>query len=347
MPYRFQLSALIILGLFTACQDEKASVSIANADTIPVRVAAIHEELLQHQVEASGQFTTEDETFLSFKTGGIIQQIFVREGDNVQQGQLLAKLNPVEINAQVEQASIGLEKAQRDFNRAENLYRDSVATLEQLQNSKSALAIAKQQYQIAGFNQQYTEIRASGTGIVLKKLAQEGQIVGPGTPILQVNGAGKSPWLLKVFVSEADWIRIRKGDPALVITNGSAAALKGHVQSLSEGVDPITGTLWINIKTDQPINNKIAAGIFGKAIINPVMAEKGWRIPYDALLESEGNKAFVFTSRDGKTALKVPVEIGEIENGYVTITSGLEQDTQIIIAGNAYLNNNSLISIKP
>ena len=229
MSYRFQLSALLFISLFSACQDEKASVATVNTDTIPVRIASIQEELLQQEVEASGQFTTEDETFLSFKTGGIIQQIFVREGDNVQQGQLLAKLNPVEINAQVEQAAIALEKAQRDFNRAENLYLDSVATLEQLQNSKSTLAIAKQQYQIAGFNQQYTEIRATGKGIVLKKMAQEGQIVGPGTPILQVNGAGKSPWLLKIFVSEADWTRIRKGDPARVFTNGSTDELNGHV----------------------------------------------------------------------------------------------------------------------
>jgi RND family efflux transporter MFP subunit len=347
MLYRIQLSALIFVSLFTACKQEKTAETIVNSDTIPVRIASIHQELLQQLIEASGQFTTEDETFLSFKIGGIIQQIYVREGDNVKQGQLLAKLNPTEINAQVEQAAIALEKAQRDFNRAEKLYLDSVATLEQLQNSKSALSMAKQQYQVAGFNQQYTEIRASVKGIVLKKLAQEGQIVGPGTPILQVNGAGQSPWILKVFVSEADWSSIRKGDPAIVMSNGSTSPLSGHVQSLSEGVDPLTGTLWVNIKTDQPINNKIAAGIFGKAMITPGIAKKGWRIPYDALLESEGNKGFVFTTRDGKTALKIPVQIGQIEDGYVTITSGLENDSSIIYAGNAYLNHQSLISIKP
>ena len=152
---------------------------------------------------------------------------------------------------------------------------------------------------------------------------------------------------MKIFVSEYDWSRIRKGDPAVVYTNGSTVTFKGHVQSLSEGVDPITGTLWVNIKTDQPINNKVAAGIFGKAQITPGIVEKGWRIPYDALLESEGNKGFVFTTRDGKTAMKIPVQIGEIEHGYVTITSGLENDTSIIIAGNAYLNDQSVIRIKP
>jgi multidrug efflux pump subunit AcrA (membrane-fusion protein) len=131
------------------------------------------------------------------------------------------------------------------------------------------------------------------------------------------------------------------------MSNGSTSPLKGHVQSLSEAVDPITGTLWVNIKTDQPINNKLAAGIFGKAVITPAAAAKGWRIPYDALLEGDGSKGFVFTTRDMKTAEKVAVEIGSIENGYITVTGGLENDKHVIIAGNAYLNNNTPIRIKP
>ncbi|MEY2835858.1 MAG: hypothetical protein RLZZ557_1520 [Bacteroidota bacterium] len=346
MRYRRVLTFSLLALLFSACKDQQATAVAVNSDTVPVRIMAISRELLQQQVEASGQFTTEDETYLSFKAGGIIQQILVREGDVIQQGQLLARLNPLEIQAQVEQAAVALEKAQRDFNRAENLYRDSVATLEQLQNSQSALSIAKQQFQVANFNRQYTEIRSATKGIVLKKLAQEGQIVGPGTPILQVNGAGKSPWMLKVYVSETDWSRLRKGDPAVILGSGqSQAEIKGRVHSLSEGVDPVTGTLWVNIKPDNHIPEKLAAGIFGKALISPTSSLSGWRIPYDALLEGDGQTGYVFTTRDMKTAQKTPVRVGQMENGYVSITGGLENEQHIIIAGNAYLNDKSPIRI--
>jgi|1048.fasta_scaffold01290_4 RND family efflux transporter MFP subunit len=348
MSYRFLFSAILPVSMLMACQDKQINSASINSDTIPVRIITVQEEVLKEKVEASGQFTTEDETLLAFKIGGIIQQVLVREGDYVQQGQLLATLNPAEIQAQVDQAETALEKAQRDFKRAENLYLDSVATLEQYQNSKTALSIARQQLQIAAFNRQYAAIRASSKGVVLKKLAQEGQVVGPGTPIFQVNGSGKSPWVLKVFVSESDWSRIKTGDEATIISNTSGDTnIDGTIQSCSAAVDPVTGTLWVNIKPLGPLPDKIAAGIFGKAVITPTAAVKGWRIPYDALLEGEGSKGFVFTTRDMKTAEKVAVEIGSIENEYITVTGGLENDKYVIIAGNAYLNNNTPIRIKP
>ena len=61
---------------------------------------------------------------LSFKTGGIVCKIFVREGDKVRKGDLLASLNLLEINANAEQAKIGYDKALRDYNRAENLLKE-------------------------------------------------------------------------------------------------------------------------------------------------------------------------------------------------------------------------------
>jgi RND family efflux transporter MFP subunit len=242
MSYRLPFSTILLVSMLSACQDKQIKSSSVNSDTIPVSIITVQEEVLQENVEASGQFTTEDETFLAFKIGGIIQQVLVREGDYVHQGQLLATLNPAEIQAQVDQATTALEKAQRDFKRAESLYLDSVATLEQFQNSKTAVSIANQQLQIAAFNRQYAAIRAGSKGVVLKKMAQEGQVVGPGTPIFQVNGTGKSPWVLKVFVSESDWSRIKKGDPATVISNASGEMnIKGTVHSSSAGVDPVTG----------------------------------------------------------------------------------------------------------
>jgi multidrug efflux pump subunit AcrA (membrane-fusion protein) len=68
----------------------------------------------------SGQFTTDDEVMLSFKTTGIINKIYVKEGDAIQRGQLLATLNLTEIDASLEQARLALEKSTRDHQRIMN-----------------------------------------------------------------------------------------------------------------------------------------------------------------------------------------------------------------------------------
>src|SRR5690606_38070776 len=124
-----------------------------------------------------------------------------------------------EVNAMVTQAKLALQKAERDFERAQNLYRDSVATLEQMQNAKTALDLARQQATGAEFNQQYSEIRATSSGVVLQKFANDGQVVGPGIPVLMINGANAAKWMLKVAVSDQQWAAISVGDKAEVISD--------------------------------------------------------------------------------------------------------------------------------
>src|SRR3989339_2236405 len=123
----------------TGCKKEETA---ATEDIIPVKVVELKKENVRRVITSSGQFSTDDETFLSFKTGGIIKTIFVKEGDAVKRGQLLAALELTEISAGVSQANAGYEKALRDYKRVDNLYKDSVATLAQLQDAKTGLEIS-------------------------------------------------------------------------------------------------------------------------------------------------------------------------------------------------------------
>lgn len=329
-----------------ACGGKKTEIAKANSETIPVRVVSLQQESVSQSVTASGQFTTDDEAYLAFKTGGVIQRIFVNEGDPVKKGQLLATLYLTEINAQVQQAALGLEKAQRDYNRVSALYKDSVATLEQMQNAKTALDIAKQQVSAANFNQNYSEIRATESGYVLRKLASEGQVAGPGTPVLQVNGAGNKDWLLKVSVSDRQWNAIRKGDRANVATDAAPGQrLEAEVLRKSEGVDPVTGTFSVSLRLKQKPSGSIAAGLFGKAVIQPSEQVESWSIPYDAVLDGDAGTGYVFITNDNKTAEKVRITIASITENSVLVSAGLENARALIVSGNAYLNDKSPITI--
>jgi len=343
---KYIFSSLLIAFVLTACAKKKVQEANTAPDVIPVKIMEINQESIAQTIYASGIFTTEDETYLGFKIGGIIQHIWVKEGDAVKSGQLLATLNLTEIKAQVQQAQIGVEKAERDFTRAGNLYRDSVATLEQFQNSKTALDMARQQISVLKFNQDYAEIRAAKSGFVLKKLANDGQVVGPGTPILQINGANKDNWVLKVGLSDQDWSAVSIGDPATVrIDTEKEQNFTSTVMAKSEGVDPITGTLWVTLKTNGIPTKKIALGIFGKANIQPHKKMLAWVVPFDAIIDGNQNQGFVFITKDGKTAEKRPVKISQIEHGKVLISEGLVGVKGIITSGNAYLNDGSAIKI--
>lgn len=347
--------AITLLALLScivvSCGDSTKATEVKDTDVIPVKLQPLEgQSASAASIAVSGQFTTDDEVMLSFKTGGIIQQLLVKEGDAVKQGQLLATLNPVEIDAQVQQAQLGYEKAQRDHQRIENLYKDSVATLEQLQNTKTALDIAQEQLKTAQFNRSHSQIRAHANGYVLRKLASEGQTVQPGTAIYETNGARSGSWLLRVAVSNKEWAAIQLQDKAQVeIESIPGKVFPGVVSRKSEGINA-NGSFMTDIRLTGPAPAAIAFGMFGKAVITPaakaaVTGNHTWVIPYDALLEGDGNTGYVFVTSDHKTARMVKVTIAGMEKDNVIISNGLQDAGELIISGSAYLTDGSRIKV--
>lgn len=340
------LTAIILPLFIFACSSNEEDNSLSDKDVIPVKIAKLEKVDAQRSIFASGQFTTDDETFLSFKTGGIISKIFVNEGDAIRRGQLLATLNLNEIEAMVQQAKAGYEKAERDYNRVSNLYKDSVATLEQLENTKTAMEVAEKQLSIAEFNRNYSEIRAIDNGYVLKRFVNEGQLVGSGTPVFQTNGAGSGNWLLKVGVSDVEWASIKINDKAEVEVDAyPGEKFSAFVFRKSEGVDPYTGTLSVDLKLTSAVSNKVTSGLFGKAMIIIKQRMSTWQVPFEAVLDGDGNKGYVFVTNDKSTAKKVMVNIADIDKNSVLVGAGLENAKYLIVSGSAYLNDNSKIKI--
>ncbi|MGN6490793.1 MAG: efflux RND transporter periplasmic adaptor subunit [Agriterribacter sp.] len=347
MKYTIIFVAALCAGVAsTSCNTRAEKLDTKKEELIPVKLMPLQQEAMQQVIHASGQFSTDDETNLAFKSGGIINRVLVKEGDAVKKGELLATLNLTEINAAAEQASLAYQKAQRDYERASNLYKDSVATLEQMQNAKTAMEVAKQQYASAGFNQRYAEIRATRNGYVLKKYLNDGQYAAAGTPVLQVNGAGETGWVLKAGVSDYQWAAIQVEDKATISTDAAPGKeLSATVVRKPEGVDPVSGTFIIHLKLNDRLNIAVASGLFGKAAIHPAHSSSAWAIPYDALLDGDANEGYVFVTNDNATAQKVKVQVSKIESGKVIIASGLENAKALIVSGSAYLNDGSKINV--
>ena len=328
---------------FSGCSSEKEQKT---NDIIPVRIIELKKEPVRKAVNVSGVFTTDDETYLSFKTGGIVKSVFVNEGDKVNKGQVLAVLQLDEIDAQVSQAKAAYEKASRDFNRAKNLYHDSVATLAQMQDAKTGLNIATEQLTIAKYNLNHSEIRATGDGYILRKFVNEGQLVSPGMPVFQTNGDIKNGWILKAGISDLDWSLVKTGDSAFVQSDvNPSLSIKAYVLRKSEGVDPYSGTFYVDLKIKNDRSLKIASGLFGKAEIFPEYAEKMWLIPYQSLLNGNGNLGYVFVTNDLKKVSKIQVHIFDLEKDSLYVNRGLEGYKYLIVSGSAYLNNNSQIKV--
>jgi len=333
--------------LLSGCGKEKELSTLPRSvEAIPVKAIFLSQAEVSASVHSSGQFTTDDETMLSFKTGGIVDRIYVKEGDKIRKGQLLATLDLTEISSQVNQTQIAFEKAARDYDRIENLRKDSVATLEQLQNSKTGFELAKQQLTAAKFNLQYSEIRAAHDGVILQKLANEGQITGPGMPVLKTSSKGRTDWILRVAVSDKEWAGLKINDKARVqIEALNICNMQAYVSSKAEVADQMTGSFSIDLKLNNARNLNVASGMFGKAEILLSKKNLVWQIPYDALLDGNADQGFVFVTNDNVIASKVPVTIDAIDGKNILISKGLEEYKSLIVSGSAYLTDKSVINV--
>lgn len=343
--YSLAVALMIAVG---ACSSGDRDAGLPADDTIiPVRVVPLASTDTAGTVTATGTFTTDDETALAFRSGGIIQQLRVKEGESFRKGQLLAAVEATEINTALEQAQLGQEKAERDYRRARQLYADSVATLEQLEHAKTAFDAAKQDVQRASYLAGHTAITAPFDGFVLQRPANVGQVVGPGTPVLVVASQAKGGWLLKVGVSDRQWSAIQLGNSATVTTDAvPGKSLRAEVARKSEGVDPQSGVFNVYLKLMDTPSSALASGLFGRATINLALTSGVWLVPFDALMDGDGRKAYVFVTTDGKTARRVEVEVSSLQKDQAVVTAGLENGGSLIVSGSPYLRDGSPITIK-
>jgi RND family efflux transporter MFP subunit len=339
----------LILPLFLASCSPSAPEVEADAlktNVIYVRIAPVERSELSPSIHASGIVGTSNEARVSFKTGGVIRRTLVDEGDVVKAGQLLATLDLTEIDAQVKQAKEGLEKSRRDLERAKNLYADSIATLEQVQNAMTAVEVAAQTVQIAEFNRQFSEIRTPFAGKIVAKLLNEGEVTGPGMPVFYLIGTGAQDWVVRVGLSDRDWARLHLGDRAEVQLGAyPGETFTATVSKLADVANPASGTFDAELKID-PKGKRLAAGLVASAEIQPRKNGTYALIPVESLVESDGRKGFVYTPGEGGKASKIPVSIAFLTGEKVAIFSGLENVTTVVTAGAPYLRDGQAIDIQ-
>ena len=343
---------LFIIALaFGACKSKTektptAASKIDDNEIITVRTVPVTEKTIVHDVVASGILASKNESRLSFKTGGVISKIFVKEGDRVSAGQLLATLDLTEINSQVNAAKLGVDKAQRDLERAKHLFSDTVATLEQVQNATTGYDVATQNYSIAQFNQKFSEIRAPQSGVVIRKLMNEGELAGPGTPVFFMNEATSNDWVLRVGVPDMDWGVIKTSDKADVVFDAyPTQVFSGRVTKTADMADPMSGLYEIEVAVS-PNGKKFASGLFGHLSIKSSQASKLKMIPAEALLEGNGKSAFVYVlNPDGKGVRKVPILVGYLGEKEIGVAHGLEHIGAVVTDGSAFLTERSVVKL--
>ena len=340
-------SILLLSIAIAGCAQGRAAAPGAREDTlVAVRVGHVAFELVTRPVTATGTLGPKEEVPLSFKVGGVIAQMRVDEGQSVRAGDTLALLDLSEIDAAVVRARSAAEKAERDLTRAQRLYGDSVATLEQAQNAETGRDVARAELETATFNRRYAIIVAPASGVILKRSAEPGELVQAGMPILKLGSHARGV-VVRAGLADRDVVRVRLGDRAVVRFDAFPdRTFEGTVTELAGASDPMTGTY--DVEVTIPGGSRLASGLVGQVEIRPAATNPVALIPIESLLEADGSHATVFAvSADGRRAERRSVTLAFLTSDRVAVTSGLEGVTTVVTDGAAYLDDGATLRIRP
>ncbi|MEW6050228.1 MAG: efflux RND transporter periplasmic adaptor subunit [Candidatus Zixiibacteriota bacterium] len=333
-------------ALLVGCSTTKSAASGPNQPDIkpvPVRIAAVEHTRADLPVRAVGKVAAKEELRLSFKIGGIIEHMLVDEGESVEKGELLAGLSLTEIDAQLTQAQNGFDKADRDLKRVKNLFADTVATLEQLQNATTAWEVARATLDAALFNREHAQIFAPAAGCILRRLADNHEQVTAGSPVIVLSGYEKG-WVMRSGLADVDFLRIKLGDSARIEFDALPGTMVGGtVSEIGAAANPINGTYEIEIKVG-PTAARLVSGLVGKISITPTTDQLAAMIPIEALVEANELNGYVYVpSADGRSARRAAVTVAYLKGGLAVVHDPSSALQMVITAGASRLSDGAAV----
>jgi RND family efflux transporter MFP subunit len=300
-----------------------------------VRVQAATTGPATQAIATNGLVAIKGEMRLSFKVAGVIKSIRVREGQEVKKGERLADIELTEVNAQVEQAKQLAEKAHRDVERGERLYNDQVISLEQLQDLRTQASVAQAQLNGAEFNRGYAVIAAPGDGVILRKLAEERELIPAGQPVL-ILGTHDRGYVVRAALSDREVVQLKIGDPAEIRMDAYPnQSISGSLTEIAGAADSRSGMFPVEVKFDS-VPVALASGLVAKLNLHSSAsrARQLTYVPIGAVVEGNGDRA--------KRRL---VRVAFIGPDIVALADGLEPGESVVTDGALYLQDDERIEI--
>lgn len=321
------------ISLFSSCGNKQEKT----IDRTPiVETITPLQSKIRTVIASSGTISNSEEIVLSFKTGGMVESVNAEEGQYVEKGQILARLNTTELDVQLEQSKLNVEKLKRDEYRLSQLVRDTVATLEQLQNAQTALSSAQQQLRSLEFNRQQAYINTPASGFVLKRQANPGEFKTPGAVVFIIGSNANSSsgkWTFKISVSDRDRVKLAVGQQTVIMLDVMPdKEFTGAIIKLSSIPDAKTGTYDCYVSFD-PQGENIVYGLSGKLSIPHESEQAFTEIPLEALVGADGNTAIIYTLNSNNIVEKQTISIRSINKQTVSINEYLSADLRIITSG--------------
>ena len=320
-----RLSVIAVAGLFFAgCGRHESSVSRATPrEAVPVHVVRIESKSRMATEDAVGTVRAKLSAVIEAKVSGRIEAMLVTPGQAVNSGDLLAKLDAREIQAQLNQAQAVRQQAENDLRRFTTLLKENTVTQSEFDSVEAKFRVAAAAVTEAETMLDYTRITAPFSGVITHKFADVGDLATPGKPLLGLEDV--KSLRLEADVPEALIANISMGAKVSVTVPPVATNITGVVSEIAPAADPQSRTFLV--KCDLPSLPGLRTGQFGRMAV-PVGEVTALRVPASAVVQ-RGQMEIVFVVKDAHAHLRL-VKTGRRVGDEVELVSGIDAGEEVV-----------------
>jgi membrane fusion protein (multidrug efflux system) len=340
------LTVLTAAFLLAGCQDQESMAVAENTSpetpAIPVSVMVIEPVSLRDVIFLPGETEASEDVTVAANTAGRVDWIGPREGQHVNKGDLLAKIDVSALKASLDHAQAAYTLADDLYQRRRRLYDNKIIAAEELEQSETqrTLALADLKQIKVRYNHGFP--KSPITGIMNHLYVEVGEYADIGKPLAEIVNIDKIK--INVRVPELDVRFVKIGQPTpLKIDAFPDRALIGTIDFVSFKADPATKTFLVRSIIDNP-GHDIRPGMIGRvAFVRRVIADTV-AAPLFTLVD-KGGERIVFVENDGVAESRT-ISIGVIEGDRVQITGGLNPGDHLIVKGHTEVEDGMKVIVK-
>ncbi|SKB54030.1 RND family efflux transporter, MFP subunit [Salegentibacter holothuriorum] len=316
-----------------------------------VMTQEISDTLFKHYAEVQGDIATDENIVVYAEFSGILQDLRVKEGDQVNKGQLLAKIDDGGLSSELAQLETQATLAKTTFERQKRLWEQNIGSEMQYLEAKTNYEAMQNSVNRLKSQLDKTIIRAPFSGIIDEVLTEEGEVVNPGQSQLFRLVSLKNMYV-EADVPEGYLNKISKGTEVLVEISSLDREFEGEVKRVGNTINPNNRSFSIQVAVPNE-NGMLKPNQIATLKLNDYTAENAVIIPENALLKNAQGESVVFILQEKENgednigiAKRQIVKTGYTYNNKIEITSGLETGKTLIVEGAKNLRDGQEVKIR-
>jgi membrane fusion protein (multidrug efflux system) len=313
-----------------------------NRGPIPVEVASAQQVRLSDDITAIGSLESEASVDIAPETSGRIEGILFKDGDRVEEGAVLFRLDDDLMRAQLADAEAKLALAEANFKRNETLRQSRTVAQSVYEASATELALARSAIDLVKVQLSKLEIRAPFSGSLGFSAVSPGAFVQAGTALVHLEKIDRLR--VSFSVPELDFSRLAIGQQVSV----TADAVPGESFTATiAAIDPLVDVSGRALRVRAELDNsamRLRPGMLARVTVKG-QSRDAVTVP-EAAIVPRGEDTIVFVAAEDK-AKEARVRTGKRAAGSVEILEGVEPGAQVVVAGNTRLSDGAAIKIRP